>query len=280
MDFKLGVVLSNYGLPTEEALDKAAGLGLDGVQLSRTRDEYAPQNMTPEKLRALRASVEDRGMVFSAVCGEQMNGLADREQNVRLVENLKRIVDMALALGTNIVTSHIGVIPDDATQERYKIMQDACFAVADYAHSVGARFAIETGPEIATVLRDFLDSLKTPGIAVNLDPGNLVMVTGDDPVKAVHTLKDYIIHTHAKDGKLLRRGDVNHLYATAQAEQYHGEYLIEKPLGRGDVGYPAYLHALDSIGYHGYLAIERECDGSRAEDIAYGAGYLRGLIGR
>jgi sugar phosphate isomerase/epimerase len=37
-------------------------------------------------------------------------------------------------------------------------------------------------------------------VAVNLDPANFVMVTGDDPVQAVYTLKDYIVHTHAKDG--------------------------------------------------------------------------------
>jgi hypothetical protein len=28
----------------------------------------------------------------------------------------------------------------------------------------------------------------------------MVMVTGDDPVHGVHLLKDYIVHTHAKDG--------------------------------------------------------------------------------
>lgn len=32
-----------------------------------------------------------------------------------------------------------------------------------------------------------------------LDPANLVMVTGDDPVQAVYNLKDYIVHTNAKD---------------------------------------------------------------------------------
>ena len=31
------------------------------------------------------------------------------------------------------------------------------------------------------------------------------MVTGDDPVKAVYTLKDYIVHTHAKDGIMLKK---------------------------------------------------------------------------
>ena len=35
---------------------------------------------------------------------------------------------------------------------------------------------------------------------VNFDPANFVMVTGDEPVKGAHTLKDYIVHPHVVDG--------------------------------------------------------------------------------
>ena len=45
-----------------------------------------------------------------------------------------------------------------------------------------------------------MDGLGSRGVAVNMDPANLVMVTGDDPVQAVLRRKDYIVHTHAKDG--------------------------------------------------------------------------------
>ena len=61
-------------------------------------------------------------------------------------------------------------------------MQEACAELARYADSVDAHFAIETGPEIADTLKIFLDSLNSKGVAVNLDPANFVMVTGDDPV--------------------------------------------------------------------------------------------------
>ena len=82
-------------------------------------------------------------------------------------------------------------------------MQEACFQLASYADSVQAHFAIETGPETSAVLKEFLDSLESTGVAVNLDPANLRMVTGDNPVAAVHNLKRYIVHTHAKDGNRL-----------------------------------------------------------------------------
>ena len=39
--------------------------------------------------------------------------------NPDLIEKSKRIVDMALELETNIVTTHIGVVPSDPSHPRY-----------------------------------------------------------------------------------------------------------------------------------------------------------------
>ena len=89
------------------------------------------------------------------------------------------------------MTTHIGVVPSDPANERYQIMQEACFKLAQYADSLDAHFAIETGPEESAVLKKFLDGLHSTGVAVNMDPANLVMVTGDDPVQAVYNLKEH-----------------------------------------------------------------------------------------
>lgn len=278
--FPIGVMLNSFRTTIPDAIERAAALKLKGVQLHMARGEYAPENMTPARRRELLDMVRSNGMVISAVCGEQSLGFVHKDKNPELVERAKRILDMARDLDCTIVTTHIGVIPQDKTSERYNVMQEACYTLAEYADSVNAHFAIETGPEPAATLRGFLDDLGSTGVSVNLDPANLVMVTGDDPVQAVYTLKKYIVHTHAKDGKLLKKGDVEHLYATAAAEQYHGQFLQEMPLGQGDVNYPKYLAALDEIGYRGFLTIERECDDTPGEDIANAAKYLRELTGQ
>lgn len=278
--FPIGVMLDSFRTSIPDAIANAAALKLDGVQLHMAKGEYAPENMTPARRRELLDMVRSNGMVISAVCGEQSLGFVHKDKNLELIERAKRILDMARDLDCNIVTTHIGVIPSDKHCERYDVMQKACYALSEYADSVDAHFAIETGPEPADTLCAFLDDLGSTGVAVNLDPANLVMVTGDDPIKAVYTLKNYIVHTHAKDGKLLKKGDVEHLYATAAAEQYHGQFLQEMPLGKGDVNYPEYLTALTDIGYRGFLTIERECDDTPAEDIANATHYLRELTGQ
>ncbi len=277
--FPIGVMISNYGLPFEEAVKKAARINLDGIQLAGTREgePFYPGTTSSQRRRETVSFLSDNGLKLSAVCGEQMLGFTDPEKNPRLVANSKQILDMAKEMGCDIVTTHIGVVPADTGCERFHVMQDACGELARYADLIGSHFAIETGPELSSILKVFLDSLGSRGIGVNLDPGNLVMCAGDSAKDAVCNLRDYIVHTHAKDGRQLKKEDLDHLYATAQAEQYHGIYIEETRLGQGDVDYPAYLGALKDIGYKGFLTIERECSDCPCEDIAYGAGYLRAL---
>ena len=52
----------------------------------------------------------------------------------------------------------------------------------------------------------------------------------------------------------------------------------EVPLGRGSVPFPAYLAALEDIGYRGFLTIEREVGDDPEGDIGIAAEYLRSLI--
>ena len=194
------------------------------------------------------------------------------------IEKSKRILDLAKDLETSIVTTHIGVIPQDPNHDRYKIMQEACFELSQYADELKAHFAIETGPEIALTLRNFLDTLGSKGVAVNLDPANLVMVTGDDPVQAVYTLKDYIVHTHAKDGRRLLIKDPEVIYGLVEETIQEGKAFIELPLGQGDVDFKKYLQALTDIGYKGFLTIEREVGDNPEADIKLAVDFLKNMI--
>jgi len=113
--FSVGVMISNYNLPFKEAVEKASRLKLDGIQLAGTREghEFYPGVMTKDKIAELKQYLKDKNLILSAVCGEQMLGFFNRETNPQLIENSKRILDMAKELDCNIVTTHIGVIPED-----------------------------------------------------------------------------------------------------------------------------------------------------------------------
>lgn len=278
--FPIGVMLESFRTDDLTAIQKAAALGAAGLQMHVTNGPHAPENLTPAKRRELLDLVQAHGLCFSAICGDFGHGFGDPERNPELIERSKRVLDVAKDLGTDVVTTHIGVIPASPEHERYKIMQEACFALSAYADSIGSHFAVETGPETASTLKGFLDGLHSTGVAVNLDPANLVMVTGDDPVEAVYTLKDYIVHTHAKDGRQLEYRDPEIVYGLVESEMLSSRSFIELPLGDGDVDFDRYLAALSDVGYQGFLTIEREVGDDPAADIARAVSFLNQKIGR
>jgi len=277
--FPIGAIVESFRLPTREAIKAAAALGLNGLQMYATKGENAPENLGGAQRRELLQYVRDQGLCFSAICGDLGQGFMNPEKNPALIEKSKRIMDLAKDLDCDIVTTHIGVVPADKNHPRYEIMQRACYELAQYADAMGSHFAIETGPETAVVLKAFLDDLGSTGVAVNLDPANLVMVTEDDPVAAVHTLKKYIVHTHAKDGISLLPSNPELVYHAVEHDGWDAEESFrEVPLGQGGVDFPAWLKALEDIGYTGYLTIEREVGDDPAADIAMAAGFLRDLM--
>jgi len=273
---KIGVISNSFRTDFRTAVKKAAKLGADGIQ-TYAGGEAIPFDASAAKIRETKAIMEDAGLVFSAVCGDFGNVMY-YEKIRELIDREKRILEIAKELGTNIVTTHIGVVPETENCVQYESMHEVCYELSEYAKSMGGHFAVETGPERAELLKRFLSSLGSDGVAVNLDPANLAMCAGDDPVGAVYTLKDYIVHTHAKDGVQLKPFDTKALYSPRYygipAVKGRGILYDELPLGEGSVDWSAYLSALRDIGYDGYLTIERECGDTPAKDIAEAVKFL------
>ena len=277
--FPVGVIVNSFRTDIPTAVKKAAECGAQGIQVYATRGEMSPLELVGNKRKEFLDLVKSNGLVISALCGDLGGGgFIHKDLNRERVDFSKKILDLAKELETNVVTTHIGVVPEDPNHDRYKIMQEACFELAEYADSIDAHFAVETGPETSLVLKGFLDSLNSTGVGVNLDPANLVMVTGDDPVKAVHNLKKYIVHTHAKDGKQIFYRDPEIVYGIKKDVIVTDDSFLEVPLGEGSVDWPNYLKALEDIGFDGFLTIEREVGDNPEKDIRTAVDFLNNLM--
>ena len=275
---KIGVLLESFHKPVGQALKMAGELGVDAVQVYATKGELSPENLIGQALSDFKKAVADSGLTISALCGDLGGGFMDPAANPKKIEKSKAILDLAKELGTNIVTTHIGIVPADVNSERFQIMQEACYQLAEYANSLEAHFAVETGPETAVTLKRFLDTLGSKGVAVNFDPANFVMVTGDDPVKGVFTLADYIVHTHAKDGIKLYDLDPEKIYNPAADVIITSPAFAEMPLGQGKVDFSGWIGALRQIGYDGYLTIERETGENPTADIRAAVQFLKNQL--
>jgi L-ribulose-5-phosphate 3-epimerase len=275
---KIGVMVDSFGVGIREGLKKAKEVGAEGVQIYAVKGEMDPEYLSAAERRKLKSEIESLGLEVSALCGDLGgHGFQDKAANRVKIEKSKRIMDLAMDLGTSIVTTHIGIVPEDPESGIFSIMQEACEELSNYANSMKAYFAIETGPETAAHLNAFLNTLTGKGVSVNFDPANMVMVTGDDPVQGVYILQDYIVHTHVKDGIRYQETDPRNIYGSLGFEPMDhdkiskmvssGEFFRELPLGEGKVDFAAYFAALKDIGYEGYLTIEREVGGKPEEDI-------------
>lgn len=280
---RIGVMVDSFGLSVIEGIKKAKELGAEGLQMYAVQGAMAPENLSPVQRRELSDFISDEGMTITALCGDPGgHGFAEAVHNAAKVERCKRVLELAVDLGCSVVTTHIGVVPTDKSSARYATMQEACLALGIFGDSVGAKLAIETGPETAAVLLDFIKSLSTKGIGVNLDPANFVMVTGQDPVEAVKMLAPYIFHTHAKDGVMLKKTDPEIIYGFFAdggiGDLRMEDYFIETPLGMGSVDFPSYLAALKQVGFDGWLTIERETGEAPAADIALAVKFLKSAL--
>lgn len=283
MSNRIGAMVDSFRVGVREGIIKAREVGASAIQVYAVAGEMDPANLNSNDRKELLKFIKSNGLVVSAVCGDLGgHGFAIKKDNEWKIKKSKEILDFANELEANVVTTHIGVLPEDLSQEKVKIMAEACYELGKYAEARGSYFAIETGPETAAVLKQFLDGLGTKGIAVNYDPANLVMVTGDDPVQGVYTLSEYIVHTHAKDGKMIKKEDPAVVYgwfAEGGIEDIRlSDYFIETPLGEGDVDFPAWIKALDEIGYKGYFTIEREVGENPEADIRKAVQFLKELL--
>ena len=280
---KIGVITDCFKKSHEEGIALAASLGLAGVQIYATTGAFSPDTLDAQKKAEYKKLLSDKGLVVSALCGDMGGfGFEIAEDNPTRVKKTKEIIDLAVEFGTSVVTTHIGVIPEDKSNPKYKVMLAALTECGIYAKEKGVTLAIETGPEKAKTLLAFLEDTNG-GVGVNLDPANFTMVTGQDAVEAVYILKDYIVHTHLKDGRMLDKDqdptDVYHAFAVGGVDALNAcRGFIELPIGEGDVDWKNYIAALKEIGYTGFLTIERECGDDPSLDITKAAEYIRPII--
>ena len=86
------------------------------------------------------------------------------------------------------------------------------------------------------------------------------------------------IRDSAKDGRRLRICNPEVIYGIIEDVIQEGQAFAELPLGEGDVDFKNYLKALDDIGYHGFLTIEREVGDNPETDIRKAADFLKSLM--
>jgi sugar phosphate isomerase/epimerase len=258
-ELKIGIQLRSLQLPFKRALEMAKKLGATAVEID-ARGEIQPAELTQTGLRQLRKMLEDLELRVAAVGYRTRRGYHVAEDLDRRIAGTKSAMKFAHELGTNVVINQVGRVPEKSEGPDWQRLTSALMDLGNYGDRVGAYLAAETGSESGPDLARLLAALPPGSMAVNLDPGNL-LINGFSVIEAIESLRGAIIHVHAKDG-------------VRDLAQGRG---VEVPLGRGAADFPAILGALEEFGYRGYFTIERDRAENPVVEVGQAVEYLRSL---
>jgi sugar phosphate isomerase/epimerase len=257
---KIGVRLESLGLPLRRALAEANRLGVGGVQVDAA-GHLAPNNLSQTGRREFRHLLRAHNVELTAVGCPLRRGLdAAQDQQPRL-EHVRKVLTLSADLGPRLVIVQAGPIPEQADNDRGRILDESLRDLARHGDRVGAVLALETGLESGAVMAAYLKRFDTGALAANLDPGNLLM-HGLDPYESTRALHGLVRHVHAKDA---RRAS-----ASRSAQ--------EVPVGHGDIDWMQFLGTLAEIEYRGWIVVEREAGENRLADVAAGVALLRRVM--
>lgn len=265
--YRIGVRLDSLRQPFKQALKTAAQLGANAVEIN-ARDHVRPSSLSGTALRQLRKMLEDLRLEVSAVAFPTRRGYHVTDDLEPRVEATKAAMDMAYALGSRVVTNHVGHVvapvddpesPEDPTQS---ILRDALTDIGRHGQHCGAFLAARTGGEEAATIAGLIESLPTGFLMADFDPGNFI-VNGFSASEALQRLVPHIVHVHARDGvRDLARG--------------RG---LEVPLGQGTVDWCELFAVLQQQRYAGFLTVERSESPNAVADVGNAVAYLREVQG-
>jgi len=240
-----------------QRVELAVELGMEVIE-PQLRDTEFPDL---QAAKDMRAAADELGVSIPSMGIGPEVPLTDAAALKELPGHIERAIEYARTLGATWVFARAMKPSEDVPQEEtWGVVEESCRTISDMLGQAGIRFAIEADPPcfIHTLerLAWALDRIDHPNCYPNFDPTNLY-VTGSNPLDAFDMFGERIISGHIKDG-LFRIGE-----------------RIEKPVGTGEVPYPAIFTELVRRGLGVNMHIEHV---SEADEVRAAAAYIRGVL--
>ena len=240
----------------EETIRRVAAIGYKGIELLADVPHAWPAGLLPERVEAIRRSLDDAGLRISNLNAFMMNAIADPRQpywhpgwidpdpHYRAIrrEHTKRALRLAAQLGAPHITTEPGgpLAEDQTRQQASDIFYEELAPCIEVAEEVGVGLLIEPEPELLIERFDqyleFVARIDSPRIRLNCDVGHAYCV-GEDPQDWVARMASHTVHYHFEDIALTR---------------VH-QHLVP---GHGAIDFAATLEAIRNTNYDGWLTVE------------------------
>jgi sugar phosphate isomerase/epimerase len=188
----------------EKGVEKAAELGYEyiepwvhwGRELMSEAGYYATVSLLDDPFRVKRAC-DKAGVKLSGLSSHTTLCKPDISGNY-----LKQAIRFAAECGAPCVNTDEGPKPPWTTEEEdYVLMKYVLTEAAAVAESRGVVIGIEPHQQYSKSpegLEKIYQLVNSPAIGINFDTGNAYL-SGNDPIKWLESIKDNLVHIHAKD---------------------------------------------------------------------------------
>lgn len=243
-----------FGL--EEAVARIAALGFTGIELMADTPHLWPADTTPQRIEAVRRTLDRHGLAVSNINAFMMNKIGDSRQpywhpswiepdisyrRIRIDHTLAAL-SMARRLGAPHVTTEPGgpIENGQSYQSALDRFVEGLGPVVEHAERQGVTLLIE--PEPGLLIERFeqylelVDRIDSPFMALNFDIGHAYCV-GQEPADWIPRMAAHTRHFHIEDiaGTRVHR------------------HLVP---GTGDIDFASTLRAVDRSGYDGWITVE------------------------
>lgn len=303
---KIGLITSILdGMAFKEVIDFAAQTGLECLEVAcwpadgGAKRRYAgvshidAETLTAEKAEEIKAYLKVKGVEISALAYYPNPLDPDKTKRNTCIAHLYRLIDAAVLLDVNMITTFIGRIPYKTIAENLEEVKKVWAPILEYARDKGVKVAIENCPMLFTEdewpggqnmmttpenWRKIFEILPYDNLGINYDPSHFIWQQ-IDYIQPIYEFKDRIFHVHYKDIKVYPE-----ILADVGVMALPLQYMSPKLPGLGDVDWGKYVSALTDIGYRGYSCIEVEdkaFEGSLEDAkkaVQLSIGYLRNFV--
>ena len=224
----------------EEALEGLASAGYRNCEIGAVKgwfEHIDPDAYTDKDLAFADGKLKALGLNPVSLSGHT------QLQTPEGKERFRRAIDIAAALGMEVVNTFTGDATTDEEREAYFAnVAELC----DYAAARGLKIGMETDSNMlptAAIGVAILDRIDRPdSLGFNYDPGNVVYYTGADPIADIKIALPRMVHFHFKD-------------------KIGGKDMFNfPPPGDGELDMPKLLELCAEAGYSGPISAEVEFD--------------------
>lgn len=218
----------------------------------------------------LAADLTARDLSISALAYYENNLHHDPAARAEIHVHLRRCIDAAQRLGCEFVGTFVGRHIGYSVAENVRLAESELPPLVDYAGERGVRLIVENCPMegwhpdgypanlgYSPELWEWMFSL---GFYLNYDPSHLTWL-GIDPVAAIKTCPERIVHAQAKDveidGAARNRTGVFGKALSRSNPWDNGWYRYRVP-GLGAVDWRSIVDTLYQAGFDGVLSVEHE----------------------